>query len=424
MDTPLLFRPLSLRGVPLRNRIVISPMCQYSAVDGLASDWHLVHLGRFALGGAGTVFVEATAVHPRGRITHGDLGLWSDSQIPPLRRIARFLAEHGAVPAIQLAHAGRKASMQRPWHGNGPIDDTDTARGEDAWPVVAPSALPMDEGWLVPHELSPAEMAELREAWRQAAVRALESGFEIVELHAAHGYLLHEFLSPLSNRRGDAYGGDHAGRMRFPLEVAETLRAVWPQDRPVFVRVSAVDGIEGGWTLEDTVAFARELKARRRCRGLFVGRARGLRDRGARAARPGLPGALRRAHPPRSRAHDHGRRPDRRAAAGRGHPENGPSRPRRHRPRGPVRPELAGSCRAGARSVARSLRVLARAARLVARTPRARIAGAPRQGGGRVRRIDAQTGISAARGASLRAISSMVANTIGGECACSASGRV
>ncbi len=262
MDTPLLFRPVSLRGVPLRNRIVISPMCQYSAVDGLASDWHLVHLGRFALGGAGTVFVEATAVHPRGRITHGDLGLWSDSQIPPLRRIARFLAEHGAVPAIQLAHAGRKASMQRPWHGNGPIDDTDRARGEDAWPVVAPSALPMDEGWLVPHELSPAEMAALREAWRQAAVRALESGFEIVELHAAHGYLLHEFLSPLSNRRGDAYGGDRAGRMRFPLEVAETLRAVWPQDRPVFVRVSAVDGIEGGWTLEDTVAFARELKAR------------------------------------------------------------------------------------------------------------------------------------------------------------------
>ena len=262
MDTPLLFRPLSLRGVPLRNRIVISPMCQYSAVDGLASDWHLVHLGRFALGGAGTVFVEATAVHPRGRITHGDLGLWSDSQIPPLRRIARFLAEHGAVPAIQLAHAGRKASMQRPWHGNGPIDDADRARGEDAWPVVAPSALPMDEGWLVPRELSSAEMAALREAWRQAAVRALESGFEIVELHAAHGYLLHEFLSPLSNRRGDAYGGDRAGRMRFPLEVAETLRAVWPQDRPVFVRVSAVDGIEGGWTLEDTVAFARELKAR------------------------------------------------------------------------------------------------------------------------------------------------------------------
>ena len=261
MDTSLLFRPLSLRGVSLRNRIVISPMCQYSAVDGLASDWHLVHLGRFALGGAGAVFVEATAVHPRGRITHGDLGLWSDAHTPPLRRIARFLAEHGAVPAIQLAHAGRKASMQRPWHGNGPIDDTDRARGEDAWPVVAPSPLPLDEGWLVPHELSPTEMAELREAWRRAALRALEAGFEVVELHAAHGYLLHEFLSPLSNRRSDAYGGDRAGRMRFPLEVAETLRAVWPQDRPVFVRLSAVDGIEGGWTLEDSVAFARELKA-------------------------------------------------------------------------------------------------------------------------------------------------------------------
>jgi 2,4-dienoyl-CoA reductase-like NADH-dependent reductase (Old Yellow Enzyme family) len=260
---PLLFTPLTLRGVTARNRIAISPMCQYSAADGLANDWHLVHLGKFAQGGAGIVFVEATAVEARGRITHGDLGIWSDAHVPPLRRIARFVKENGAVPAIQLAHAGRKASMQRPWYGNGPLDGSaDRARGDEPWPIVAPSPLPMDEGWLVPVELSVADLAALRERWRDAAGRALDAGFEIVELHGAHGYLLHEFLSPLVNRRNDAYGGDRAGCMRFPLEIAETVRAVWPQDRPVFVRVSAVDGVEGGWTLDDTVAFARELKAR------------------------------------------------------------------------------------------------------------------------------------------------------------------
>jgi 2,4-dienoyl-CoA reductase-like NADH-dependent reductase (Old Yellow Enzyme family) len=262
MVDPLLFTPLTLREVALRNRVVISPMCQYSAVDGIANDWHFAHLARFALGGAGLVFVEATAVHRDGRITHGDLGLWSDAQIPPLQRIAAFLKAQGAVPAIQLAHAGRKASMQRPWHGNGPIDDSDRARGEDVWRIVAPSALAMDEGWLVPAELDRAEMAMLREHWRSAALRALAAGFEVIEVHGAHGYLLNAFLSPLANRRNDAYGGDREGRMRFPLEIAETVRAAWPKEKPVFFRVSAVDGVEGGWTLEDTLALARALAAR------------------------------------------------------------------------------------------------------------------------------------------------------------------
>ncbi|HEX7970506.1 MAG TPA: NADH:flavin oxidoreductase/NADH oxidase [Stellaceae bacterium] len=262
MAQPLLISPMALRGVTLRNRIVISPLCQYSAVEGVANDWHFAHLARFALGGAGAVFVEATAVHRDGRITHGDMGLWSDAHIAPLRRIAQFLKSQGAVPAIQLGHAGRKASMQRPWHGNGPIDDSDRARGEDVWRIVAPSALAMDEGWLTPTELSREEMANLREHFRRAALRAVEAGFDALEVHGAHGYLLHSFLSPLSNRRNDAYGGDLAGRMRFPLEVAETVRAAWPKDRPMFFRVSSVDGIDGGWTLDDTVALARELKAR------------------------------------------------------------------------------------------------------------------------------------------------------------------
>jgi len=261
-NRPRLFTPIELRGVTLKNRIVISPMCQYSAEDGRANDWHLVHLGRFALGGAAMIFTEATAVEARGRITHGDLGLWSDEQIPGLRRVADFLRANGAVPAIQLAHAGRKASMQRPWHGNGPLDETDRARGDLPWEIVAPSALALDEGWLMPHELSVTEIGALQDAWRSAARRAAQAGFEVLEMHSAHGYLGHEFLSPLSNRRRDAYGGDLAGRMRFTLETAEAVREAWPQDKPLFVRVSSVDGIEGGWTLEDTVALARELAAR------------------------------------------------------------------------------------------------------------------------------------------------------------------
>jgi 2,4-dienoyl-CoA reductase-like NADH-dependent reductase (Old Yellow Enzyme family) len=259
---PLLFTPLQLRGVTLKNRIVISPMCQYSAHDGVANDWHLVHLGKLASGGAGMVMTEAAAIERDGRITHGDLGIWSDEHVEPLKRITAFMKAQGTVPAIQLGHAGRKGSMQRPWHGNGPLDDSDRARGEDVWQVVAPSAIPMDHGWLVPHELSVSEIQRIQASARRAAQRAMAAGFEVIELHSAHGYLGHEFLSPLSNKRTDRYGGDLKGRMRFTLEMAEALRSAWPEDKPLFTRVSSVDGAEGGWTIEDTVALARELNSR------------------------------------------------------------------------------------------------------------------------------------------------------------------
>ncbi|RVU14006.1 NADH:flavin oxidoreductase/NADH oxidase [Methylobacterium oryzihabitans] len=258
--TARLFEPVNLRGVTLRNRVVVPPMCQYSAEDGVAGDYHLVHYGRFALGGAGLVILEATAVVPEGRITHGDLGLWSEAHGEALARIARFLKAQGAAAGVQLGHAGRKASMQRPWYGNGPLGPEDLARGDAPWEIVAPSPVAMDEGWLVPAELTPAAMAALTGAFAAAAGRAERSGFDVIELHCAHGYLLHSFLSPLTNHRTDGYGGDRAGRMRLPLEIARALRAAWPADKPLFVRVSAVDGIEGGLTLDDTLAFARELE--------------------------------------------------------------------------------------------------------------------------------------------------------------------
>ncbi len=262
MPHPALFTPITLRNVTSRNRLIISPMCQYSATEGMADDWHLVHLGKFAQGGAGIVMTEAAAVVAEGRITHGDLGIWHDGQVAPLARIATFLRNNGAVPAIQLAHAGRKASMQRPWYGNAALTADDHARGDLPWEIVAPSPIAMDEGWLLPHELDEGELKALRESWRVAALRSAAAGFELLELHCAHGYLLHEFLSPLSNHRTDAYGGDRAGRMRFPLEIIETVREVWPDHLPLLVRVSSVDGIDGGLTLEDSIAFAREAKAR------------------------------------------------------------------------------------------------------------------------------------------------------------------
>ncbi len=262
MTQPQLFSPFTLRGVTAKNRIVVSPMCQYSAIDGVANDWHLVHLGKFAQGGAGIVMVEATAVAENGRITHGDVGLWHDGQTAPLKRIADFLRDQGAVPAIQLAHAGRKASMQRPWYGNAALNDADKARGDMPWQVVAPSPIPMDDGWLTPQEMTEADMATLRDQWRLAALRAAEAGYELLEVHCAHGYLLHEFLSPLSNRRTDSYGGDRDGRMRYPLDIIETVRAVWPDNLPLAVRISSVDGVDGGIEIQDSLAFVREAKAR------------------------------------------------------------------------------------------------------------------------------------------------------------------
>lgn len=259
MSSPLLFEPIGLRDVRAKNRVVVSPMCQYSALEGVVNDWHLVHLGKFAQGGAGIVFVEATAVEERGRITHGDVGLWSDGQIPGLARIAAFLRAQGAVPAIQLAHAGRKASMARPWYGNGPLTADDLARGDHAWHTLGPTDAPVAECWQAPAPASDADLAALREAFVAAARRAQAAGFDIAEVHAAHGYLLHSFLSPISNRRTDRYGGTLENRMRFPLEVARAVRAAWPAEKPLFVRCSSIDDVEGGWSLEDTVAFAREL---------------------------------------------------------------------------------------------------------------------------------------------------------------------
>jgi 2,4-dienoyl-CoA reductase-like NADH-dependent reductase (Old Yellow Enzyme family) len=258
----MLFDALAIRDVRIRNRIVVSPMCQYSAKDGHVTDWHLVHLGKFAQGGAGVVFVEATAVEKRGRITHGDTGIWDDAHIEGLRRIASFVKSQGAVPGMQLAHAGRKSSMARPWYGNGPLTQADLDRGDKPWKIVAPCDSPIGEEWIKPRGFEQGDFQVVLEAYRQATRRAHAAGFEILELHAAHGYLLHTFLSPLSNLRSDQYGGALENRMRFPLEVAAEVRKAWPAGKPLFVRVSSIDDVEGGWSIDDTVAFSRQLKAR------------------------------------------------------------------------------------------------------------------------------------------------------------------
>jgi 2,4-dienoyl-CoA reductase-like NADH-dependent reductase (Old Yellow Enzyme family) len=261
VTTPALLSPLTLRGLTLPNRLVVAPMCQYSVTDGFVGDYHLVHLGRFALGGFGLVVVEATGVTADGRISHGDVGLWSDEHIPGLARVADFLHAEGSAAGIQLAHAGAKASTRRPWDGGGPVTPENARPGEQPWPTVSAGDVPAFPDGPAPHPLSVAELAEVRDAFVAATGRAVTAGFDVVELHAAHGYLLHQFLSPLSNRRTDAYGGSLEGRMRFPLEVVGAVRAAWPEDKPLFVRVSAVDGSRDGITIEDTVAFARELRA-------------------------------------------------------------------------------------------------------------------------------------------------------------------
>jgi len=249
--------PLAIRGVNLRNRIVVSPMCQYIAKDGFADEWHLVHLGSRAVGGAGLVFTEATAVVPEGRIALGDLGLWDDGQIEPLARIASFLRRMGAVSGIQLAHAGRKGSCLPPWEGG-----TRLREDQGGWPAVGPSPIPFAEGDPAPRPLDEPGIRGIIAAFVAAAQRAMRAGFEVIEIHSAHGYLLHEFLSPLSNHRTDGYGGSLAARMRLVLETAEALRAVMPREMPLFVRISATDWVEGGWDLEQSVALAKELAAR------------------------------------------------------------------------------------------------------------------------------------------------------------------
>jgi len=252
----LLLEPYTLRQLTLLNRIAVSPMCQYSCVNGLANDWHLVHLGSRAVGGAGLIFTEATAVTEDGRITPEDLGLWNDEQIEPLQRITRFITAQGAVAGIQLAHAGRKASTWRPWlgkHGSVPAD-------EGGWTPVGPSPIAFDPNHTAPTQLDESQIQAVIQAFVDAAHRALTAGFKVVEIHAAHGYLLHQFLSPLSNQRRDQYGGSFENRIRLTLQVTEAVRAVWPQELPLFVRVSATDWVEDGWNPDETVELARRLK--------------------------------------------------------------------------------------------------------------------------------------------------------------------
>lgn len=252
---PKLFDPLTIRSVSFPNRLAISPMCQYSATDGFANDWHLVHLGNRAVGGAGLIIMEATAVVPEGRITPADLGLWKDEQIAALSRITTFIKAQGAVPGIQLAHAGRKASCAAPWKGGKQL-----AAEDGGWQIVAPSAVPFEEGTMLPLEMSVTAITQLTKDFASAAKRAREAGFEVVEIHAAHGYLLHEFYSPLSNSRTDAYGGSFDNRIRLLLEVVAAVQTEWPKDLPLFVRISATDWVEGGWSVADSVELASRLQ--------------------------------------------------------------------------------------------------------------------------------------------------------------------
>ncbi len=251
----LLFQPLTIKNITLRNRIVVSPMCQYSATNGYANDWHLVHLGSRAVGGAGLIIAEATAVSPEGRISPGDLGLWADDYISPLKRITDFIGNEGAIAGIQLAHAGRKASHSAPWKGGNQLTKED-----GGWKTVAPSPIAFDETEDIPDELDSIGIRKVISDFKNAARRALEAGFQVVEIHAAHGYLLHQFLSPLSNHRTDGYGGSFENRIRLLLEVTDAVMEVWPGNLPLFIRLSATDWYEGGWSVDDTVRLSALLK--------------------------------------------------------------------------------------------------------------------------------------------------------------------
>lgn len=249
-----LFQPLSIKSVTLRNRIGVAPMCMYSSEDGFVNDWHMVHLGSRAVGGAGLVIMEATAVEPRGRLSPSDTGIWSDAHIEPLKRITSFIKKQGAVPAIQLSHGGRKACRSTPWEGQEHL-----SLEEGGWDTVGPSAIPFGT-YRMPHALNVDEIKEIIESFSQAAKRANEAGFDWLEIHGAHGYLVHEFLSPFSNKRNDEYGGNFENRIRFLLELIEGVKKTWPNDKPLAVRISAVDWADGGWTIDDSVELAKRLK--------------------------------------------------------------------------------------------------------------------------------------------------------------------
>jgi 2,4-dienoyl-CoA reductase-like NADH-dependent reductase (Old Yellow Enzyme family) len=253
---PHLFSPLTIKNIQLRNRITVSPMCEYSSEDGFANNWHLVHLGSRAIGGATLVITEATSISPEGRITYGDLGIYKDEHIAKLKEIADFIHQHGAASGIQLAHAGRKASHERPWDGGAQI----LSYQPSGWKALAPSAIPFAEKEEAPQELDKAGIEKVKADFKAAASRALQAGFKVIEIHAAHGYLLHEFYSPLSNKRTDEYGGLFENRVRLLLEVIDEVQQVWPAANPLFVRISSIDWTEGGWTIDDSVALASLLK--------------------------------------------------------------------------------------------------------------------------------------------------------------------
>lgn len=259
---PILLTPIALRGLTARNRIVVSPMSQYAAVDGAPTDWHLVHLGKFAMGGAGIVFAEETTVEESARKTYHCPGIYTDAQVKAWRRVTDFLRSQGALSGIQLGHAGRKVSTKAPWEGFAPLTEEDTKSGEPPWQGIAPSPIPFRKDAIVPREMDRDDIRHVIASHVEACRRSLDAGFDICEVHGAHGYIIQQFLSPITNRRTDSYGGNLDGRMRFALELVEAVRDSWPSDRPLFFRASCVDGKGGAWQVEDTIALARELKDR------------------------------------------------------------------------------------------------------------------------------------------------------------------
>lgn len=261
--SPMLFQPRSIRGLTLKNRLVVPPMVHYRCDPGhTCGTFHVVHLGRYALGGFGLVFVEATGVEEIGLINEHDLGIWNEAQVESFKPLIAFMKRQGAAIGIQLAHGGRKSSSQTAMQGMGPLTEENLKAGDKVWQPVGPTAEPVAPGWLTPRQLTTEECRAMVKTWAKAARNAVAAGFDTIEIHTAHGYLLASFLSPISNTRNDEYGGDRAGRMRLPLEIAEAVRAEMPDTMPLFVRVSSVDGAQGGWSMDDTVVFARELKAR------------------------------------------------------------------------------------------------------------------------------------------------------------------
>ncbi len=353
MPGPMLFEPISIRDVTLKNRVVVAPMHQYSAVKGFATDWHLMNVGRYAAGGAGLVFMESTKVERRGCGTVGDLGLWDDAFIPGLKRCVDFIRQHNAVPGIQLGHSGRKARRFRPWEGGAPLKPSPEIDDWDDWELVSSSAINSPDTDPTPRMLTRDEIPQVVEHWGQAARRAHEAGFDVLDIHGAHGYLIHQFLSPFSNVRNDEYGGSELNRMRFAIEVVESVRAHWPASKPLFLRLSVQD--DAGWGPDQSVALAKLVKPK----GVDVIDC-SLRRHARLACRERRTGQLRLSGPvcgaaaPGCRHHEHGGRADRALRPGRADSAGRPCRPDRARARASLQPELADGRCAEARRRCRS----------------------------------------------------------------------